>query len=391
MSGRRGGIPGEQAEIAVVGAGVMGLWTALTLRKRGHDVLLVDAWPVGHPRASSSGESRVIRCGYGGSSLYAEWAWRAMKLWSAWQQRLGERLFHTTGVLWMTGKDDAYAAASLADLERLRIPCERLDGSALQKRYPQVSFKGIRWGLVEPEAGAIQARRACIALARSFAREGGRFLCARIRPGSERRGLLHDVLSESGTRVEAKSFVFACGPWLPGLFPALLGRKVRVTRKEVFFFGTPPGDGRFTTEAMPVWLELGTGCYGIPGLDGRGFKVHPDVPGRKVDPDSQDRRTSPELLRLARACLKRRFPGLARAPVVEARVCQYASTGDDHLVFDSHPAWENGWIVGAGSGHGFKHGPVIGEMVAGVVTGEQDPSSIPAQLKLAHRPQGRNF
>ncbi len=425
-SGATGGRPPVQVEIAVVGAGVMGLWTAWHLRKRGHDVLLVDSWPVGHPRASSSGESRVIRSGYGGSTLYAEWAWRAVTLWSAWQARIGDKLFHTTGVLWMTGKDDAYAKASLADLERLRSPCERLEPAALRERYPQIAFEGIRWGILEFEAGAIQARRACIALARAFERSGGRSLCARVGPGAARGARLLDVRPESGAaaragrarssrhrpaardysrpprspsrvehrggaRIEAKTFIFACGPWLPGLFPRVLGRKVKVTRKEVFFFGTPPGDRRFDAESLPVWLELGTGCYGIPSLDGRGFKLHPDVPGPKVDPDTQDRRPSQRLLNLARACLRRRFPDLARAPVVEARVCQYASTGDDHLVFDRHPSWSNAWIVGAGSGHGFKHGPVVGELVAEVVTGARSVDSIPEPLRLSHRASGRNF
>lgn len=380
-----------QWEIVVVGAGIMGLWTALTLRERRHRVLLVDAWAPGHPRATSSGETRVIRCGYGGSDFYAAWAWRAVKLWTSWQQRSGSGVFHPVGVLWLPGRDDAYAEASQRGLERHRVPHERLERAALEERYPQISFRGIRWGLLEPEAGVLQARRACLALASEFAKDGGRIARARVRPGAERPGGLADLVADDGSRIRGETFIFACGPWLVGLFPELLAEKISVTRKEVFFFGTPPGDGRFAAGAMPAWLELGTGCYGIPEIDGRGFKVAPDVPGKNVHPDTLDRRPSATLLKAARNCLRRRFPDLRAAPVVETRICQYASTADDHLIFDRHPRWENAWLLGAGSGHAFKHGPVLGEMAADVATGAHPASDIPAPLRLDHRPEGRNF
>jgi monomeric sarcosine oxidase len=381
----------HRADVAVIGAGVMGLWTARTLREKRIDVVLVDAFQPGHARASSSGETRVIRCGYGGSDLYAGWAWRSIGLWSDWEKRVGETVFHRTGVLWLTGKADAYAKASHAGLERLRVPCERIEPAALAERFPQIALRGIRWGLLEEEGGAIQARRACIALAREFERAGGRIIREQALPPEGRGAALPGLATQSGARIEAATYVFACGPWLPALFPKLLASKISVTRKEVFFFGTPPGDDRFAAGRLPVWLELGTGCYGIPEIDGRGFKLAPDVPGKQVDPDRMDWRPTMEMLRLARACIRRRFPALKGAPVVESRVCQYSSTGDDQLIFDRHPGWENVWLLGAGSGHAFKHGPVIGEMAADVAMGAHPASDIPAPLRLDHRPSGRNF
>jgi len=293
----------------------------------------------------------------------------------------------------MVTDEDPYAKASLQGLEQAHIPHERLERSAFARRYPQIHPRGVRWAFLEPEGGTILARRACRNLASAFERAGGSIRLAEVRPGAASRRRLREVAASRGERFAAERFVFACGPWLPALFPALLGRRIKVTRKEVFYFGTPPGDDRFSAARCPVWMEMGTQCYGIPSVDDRGFKVHPDLPGREVDPTTQDRRTSTRLLNVARACLARRFPEMADAPVVETRVCQYESTADDHMIFDAHPGFDNVWILGGGSGHGFKHGPVIGEMVAETVGGgsEAPRAGIPAHLSLTHSPSGRNF
>jgi glycine/D-amino acid oxidase-like deaminating enzyme len=380
----------DSAEVIVVGAGVMGLWSAHALAAAGRDVLLVDAWGPGNARATSGDENRVIRCAYGASSFYTGWARRSLGLWRRLEEDRAEKLFVPCGVLWMVAGDEAYARASLAGLERERIPHERLDARAFARRYPQIDPRGIRWALLEPASGLLLARAACRSVARAFEERGGRLRTAHVLPGAAAGGRLRDLIAAGGGRLAAATFVFACGPWLPGLFPEFLGSKIRVTRKEVFYFGTPPGDDRFGASRCPIWMESGTSCYGIPAVDGKGFKVHPDVPGRRVDPTSQDRRPSARILALARACLRRRFPALAAAPVLEARVCQYESTRDDHMICDRHPDLANVWIVGGGSGHCFKHGPVIGGMVAEAVT-RGDPSAVPPELRLDHSPSGRNF
>ena len=377
----------------VVGAGVMGLWSALLLRESGHDVLLVDAWEPGHARATSADENRVIRCGYGGSRLYAAWAQRSLAIWDRRQRDWEIPLLYRCGVLWMVAGQEAYARACQSDLEALGTHHERLDRRAFAKRYPQVRPAGIRWGLLEPDSGALMARRACHALYAAFTRAGGRFLMARVlapAPGPGSSGRIRNVRLAGGGVIGGEDFLFAAGPWLPGLFPNLLSRRIRVTHKEVFYFGTPPGDDSFTGARLPIWMELGTDCYGVPSLEGKGFKMHPDLQGRVVDPTSLERRTSPRFLKMARECLRRRFPLMRDAPVVETRVCQYETTRDDHMIFDRHPDAPNIWMAGGGSGHCFKHGPVIGEMIAAAMeTG--DLSGVPASLRLAHRPEGRNF
>jgi sarcosine oxidase len=127
--------------------------------------------------------------------------------------------------------------------------------------------------------------------------------------------------------------------------------------------------------------------YGMPGNDRRGLKVADDSAGPEVDPTTMDRAPSAAGVARARVILRERFPALADAPLVEARVCQYeASTSGDFLV-DRHPALENVWLVGGGSGHGFKMGPALGEHVAALVQGNAQPSSLFAYQQLRPRPQ----
>src|SRR5205807_1680421 len=158
-----------------------------------------------------------------------------------------------------------------------------------------------------------------------------------------------------GSTLAGDVYVFACGPWLGKLFPEVIGDRVRATRQEVFFFGTPPGDARFTEEALPVWADHANHfMYGIPGNEWRGFKVADDARGPAFDPTAGERVPSPEALRSARDYLAYRFPGLKDAPLVEARVCQYENSPDEHFIVDRHPRADHVWLVGGGSGHGFK-------------------------------------
>lgn len=215
------------------------------------------------------------------------------------------------------------------------------------------------------------ARRGVAAVARTFAAEGGRFELARAQPGASDGRRMLDVVTPDGTRHAADEFGFAAGPWLPRLFPNVLGDLIRVTKQDVVFVGSPAGDGRFAAEWLPCWVDYSAAFYGIPAIDGRGMKSAPDRYGPIFDPTHGERIVDPESVRLARRYLARRFPDLADAPILETRVCQYETTPDTHFIIDRHPAWENVWIVGGGSGHAFKHGPVIGRYVAGRLAGAE--------------------
>jgi len=377
-------------DVAVVGAGVFGSWTAWHLQRAGQSVALLDAYGPASSRASSGGETRILRMGYGPDELYTRWAWRSLAQWKALAARTGERLFHETGVLWMAHDEDARSRATLDTLARAGVPHERLDRSQLELRWPQIAFGDVTWGIHEPRGGALMARRSVQALAGEVARRGGDVRTAAVRPPAG-QGRLADVVLSDGTVVRARSFVFALGPWLGKLFPDLLADRIFPTRQEVFYFGPPAGDARFAPPAFPAWIDFVDEVYGIPDIEARGFKLAPDAHGPRFDPDTGERRVSAEGIAAARAFLARRFPALKDAPLVASEVCQYENTSNGDFLVDRHPSWENVWLVGGGSGHGFKHGPALGEYAAARVlgTGAEEPrlclaTKARAQARVVH-------
>jgi glycine/D-amino acid oxidase-like deaminating enzyme len=371
-----------------VGAGAFGGWTALSLRRLGARVTLLDAWGPGNARASSGGETRVIRGVYGPDHLYTRWVVRAFELWRESAAAWGLDLYHPTGALWLFRTDDAYVRASLPAMAEAGLPIEHLALPEARRRFPQVSFDGVASAYLEPQAGYLLARRACQAVARAVVAEGGEVRDAAATPGPIRGGRMEALRLAGGGELAADAYVFACGPWLPGLFPEVVGERIRPTRQDVFFFGLPAGDRRFEEGSLPVWIDFGERIfYGIPGNEGRGFKVADDTHGGTVDPTQLERLPLLEDLARARAVLGERFPALAGAPLVEARVCQYENTPDGHYLIDRHPEAGNAWIVGGGSGHGFKLGPALGERVAAWVLGREEPLAKFALARL-EVPQG---
>jgi glycine/D-amino acid oxidase-like deaminating enzyme len=384
LPARRGtGAPSPAASVVVVGAGAFGGWTALMLRRRGARVTLVDAWGPGNSRASSGGETRVIRGVYGGDRIYTAMARRSFELWHENETRWKKTLYTRTGALWMVADAGEFVRTALPFLKEFAFPYEELTPAEAGKRYPQISFDGIRWALLEKEAGFLFARRSCADVVDGFVAEGGEYRQGLAAPGEIAGGRLSGVALSDGTRLTADAYVFACGPWLPGVFPALLGKRIEPTRQEVFFFGTPAGDLRFSEAQMPVWVETPRFFYGIPGNERRGFKIADDSRGPAFDPTSGDRTASAEGLKSAREYVARRFPALASAPLVESRVCQYENSTDHHFIVDRHPEAANVWILGGGSGHGFKHGPAVGELAAGNVLGERPPEPFFALSRFA--------
>jgi sarcosine oxidase len=353
-------------DVAVVGAGVFGAWSAYFLQKSGARVVLLDAYGPANSRASSGGESRIIRMGYGADEIYTRWSLRALPLWKElFAESRRPELFHKTGVLWIAPEKYQYALDSLATLQKNNIPCEKLSLDDLRRRYPQISFDDDSWGIFEPDSGVLMARRAVQAVVNRATAIGADYRSVAVANPSAQRKL--DSLTTKGEKISAASFVFACGSWLPQIFPDVLGSRLFVTRQEILFFGVPAGDKSFIQPAMPTWLYLRDEFYGMPDIESRGFKVADDRHGARVDPDTQSRLASPEAAEAARQFVARRFPALKNAPIVETRVCQYENTSNGDFLIDRHPQLENVWLVGGGSGHGFKHGPSVGEYVASQV------------------------
>lgn len=379
---------GRVDHVAVIGAGAFGGWTALSLLRAGMRVTLLDAWGAGHSRASSGGETRVIRSVYGGVALYSQMAARAFVLWREAEQRWQRQVLFRTGALWMCESSDEYVRSSIAAVNSVGLSVEELTPAEAARRYPQMGFRGVRTAFFEPEAGYITARDACELVRETFAREGGTYRQLGVRPGAASQSRLTSVALSDGSSLSADRFVFACGPWLPQLFPDVIGRRIVATRQEVFFFGPPAGDTRYDFGALPVWVHIGDRLvYGVPGHERRGVKVADDTAGDEIDPTTVDRVPTAAGLSRARVILAERFPALAGAPLVDARVCQYEASTDGHFLVDRHPGLENVWLVGGGSGHGFKMGPALGEHVAAVVQGRSPVHPLFAYARLQPRPR----
>lgn len=376
-SKRGNGLIRTKLHVVVVGAGAFGGWTAYYLLRAGARVTLVDAWGPGNSRASSGGETRIIRGGYGPDQPYTRMSARALQLWQEHERRWKRQLLHKTGVLWMAHGDDSFERASLIELREADLPYQEFSQPELKTHWPQINFEDVNWGFVESEAGYLMARSSCQAVADSFVAEGGEFHeTAAISDRLEEDSWDSLHLSD-GSRLLADQYVFACGPWLGKIFPRALEDKITPTKQDVFFFGTPATDPRFTDKTLPVWADhRDQFFYGIPGNERRGFKIADDTRGPSFDPTCGERLVSPEKLKAVRDYMGFRFPGLRDAPLVETRVCQYENSPDHHLIIDRHPVMANVWIVGGGSGHGFKHGPVVGEMVAGLIVQEREPEAI---------------
>jgi sarcosine oxidase len=352
-------------DFAIVGAGVFGAWTAHFLRQSGASVALLDAYGPANSRASSGGETRVIRMGYGPDELYTRWAMRSLPMWREFATRTGHEIFCETGVLWLSNDADAYLKSLCSVLAQAGVEREELKAEEIARRWPQLRFHNVTWGVLEPNSGLLLARNAVQTLVKELAANGVEYISfAANAPAGN--GRMMTIKSPDGNSISAGTFIFCCGPWLPRIFPELLGDRIFPTRQEVFFLGTPAGNADFRPPRMPVWLHrTHSGLpYALPDIEGRGFKIAFDRHGERFDPDTGMRVVAESSVDDLRVYLREHIPQLEHAPVLETRVCQYENTWNGDFLIDRHPQFENVWIAGGGSGHGFKHGPALGEYLS---------------------------
>ncbi len=374
--------------IAVVGAGVFGSWTAHHLQQQGHKVTLIDPWGPAHSRASSGGETRLTRAAYGKDAIYTRMAKESLPQWQALSTVSGLPILIQCGILFFFPTEEPYVRDSITAHEQLGLATEALTQAEMAKRFPMIDFAGITVGLYEPAFGALLARRSVLTLVDRFVKAGGTYTKGFVRPPSGAR--LQEIQLSSGERVQADRFVFAAGPWLPKLFPDVIGPRILPTRQEVFYFATPPGDRSFLPGTMPGWADFNGGdiYYGFPDIETRGVKFAHDQHGVQVDPDTQSRRPTDAALAEIVAFRDRRFPALRGAPLIGAEVCQYENSSNGDFLIDLHPQWANVLLLGGGSGHGFKHGPEVGRYAAGRLLGsmKSEPRfSLASKSEVHHR------
>jgi sarcosine oxidase len=360
--------------VVIVGAGTFGASLAWWLARRGDDVVLVDQFAPGDARATSGGETRLIRCAHGADSDYAAMARRALSLWRELEAESGEALLLECGVSWFAHGDDGWEADSLRLLSGLGIPAAREEVSEAARRFPSLRVDDLAWVLHEPEAGALRAARAVATLASRAAAHGARVVRGRAQPAGA-------AVEVGGEVLEGDRVVWACGAWLAGLFPGLV--TLRVTRQELVFL-----DGGPAWRDVGGWVDYDRATYGTGDLDGLGVKAAWDVEGPPVDPDAPLPDPSAQVERLARGYLADRFGALADAPLVGAKTCRYEITPDSHFLAGPHPDHPGVWILGGGSGHGFKHGPAMAERVVAAWDGGPP---LPARFALGERAPGRSL
>lgn len=370
----------QHVDVAIIGAGVFGAWTAWHLVRAGKSVRLFDAYGAGHWRASSGGESRVIRMGYGADTIYSDMARESLDYWKDLSDSASLPIFHKTGVLWFAPQGDTYTSQSLDWLRANRVDHDHGDAHWMQDKWRQIQFYQGETGLLEKESGALIAGRGVQEVIAD-----ARITVERVvmpAPLIDKKARTHR-LPDGGT---ADHLVYALGPWLSELFPQQLAGKIVATRQEVYHFGAPQGDTRFAPPELPVWADFNNGriVYGIPDLEGAGFKMAIDVHGPVVDPDTQDRALTPAGIAEARAYLARRFPSLADAPLIGGRVCQYENSSNGDYLIDRLPGQDRIWLVGGGSGHGFKNGPAVGKRVAAHIL---DPN-LPVEPRFSYATKG---
>ena len=342
------------ASAIVVGAGVFGAALADRLAREAWQVTLVERAEPGHRRAESGGETRLIRCSHGADPFYPQLARRGLELW----RELGRGILVESGVAWFARREDGWEAQSARVLGGHGISVERLAPSEGERLFPTLNTADLAYVLFEPEAGILRAADGTRALVERAREAGARLELGDAKPEGAAMRL-------DGRVLEADALVWACGGWLGELFPTLV--RQRVTLQEVVLFQAG------AEWRAPGWVDFDAGLYGHGLVEPHGFKVASDADGPNVDPSERPLEASERAIAGATKYLAHRFPGLAGAAVASAPACHYSLTPDAGFLFARHPEHDRVWLLGGGSGHGFKHGPALAEHVADVLEGRAGP------------------
>src|SRR5438876_2267222 len=278
----------------VVGAGINGVVAAIELRKRGHEVVLLDPGPLPRHLAASTDISKVVRAAYGADEEYTELAECSRKVWRQWNVEFGVELYHEVGFLCMRQRlmqAGDFEYESLRLLERRGHRIERVNSDYLRRHFPAWNADRYPDGFLDFEAGYAESGRAVSILidrAKSIGVElrAGKF--AGLDEGDDR---VKGIVLERGERVPADAVVMAVGAWMPYLLP-FTRDFFRASGQPVFHL-KPTQPERFTSECFPIFGAdiSATGFYGFPlnregvvkiANHGRGREMSPDSPNRVV-------------------------------------------------------------------------------------------------------------
>jgi len=372
----------------VVGGGIAGTMTALSLQRRGVQVTLIDRWEPGHARAASSDYNRVIRAISGRDEFYTRWARDSRQMWLEMQAESGENLMYECGALILATEGHCdWEDATSETFDKVGVPYYRYDQADIASRFPQFKTDDISYALFEPEAGLLMAHRCVITGIKLFKAAGGVVKRGRVETDPSERPML------DGKPLEADAIIMAPGAWMADLFPRLIKPISTIVAINVLYTSTPDGSEAFDMDHMPCWIDHGQGSFGIPSSEGSGVKAAIVIPD-KIDLDNEERLIKREMINRTQTYVRHRLPELVGQKVVDSKFNQVILTPDTHFIVDWHPEHENVLLAGGCSGHLFKHGPVFGEFTAGVAMkdyGTADRFKVAGRRKLSPKesPSGR--
>ncbi len=350
-------------DVIVVGVGGMGSAAVCELARRGRRVLGLEQFSLGHDRGSSHGSTRIIRRAYYEHPDYVPLVQRAFERWYDLEQRQGVHLLTECPCLSVGRPDSELIQGVLASAERHQLPVERLDADELRRRYPPFRLGGEYVGVLERSAGFLDVEECVLAHAREARRLGAevRDNEAVVRWEATPQGV---TVETTMARYDAARLVLTAGPWAGAMLRGC-GVPLTVMRQVALWYGTTD-DRQFRRDVFPVYIvdsPLGY-YYGFPILDADGIKAArhygaPELSG----PEAVDRTTNADDEEGGRRFLRQFLPA-ADGPLRRASVCIYTLTPDRHFVIDLHPEHPNVSVAAGFSGHGFKFGSVVGEVLA---------------------------
>lgn len=354
-----------QQRAIIVGGGVMGLSAGCALAERGVEVTVIERSSVAHPWGSSHGLSRAIRHEYGEEAIYTEMVARSLPLWADLARETNRHLYDETGILTLGQASDNHTLSGYEAIRAAGLPIERLSPEECHARFPQFHPEGydaITWN---PSGGRLHASECLLALSERL----------RARGGALREGLCVTKVAPEGTggrvwldgdpSIYADRVIVTAGPWVHDVLGDL-HLPVRATRQQVSYFGGLD-EARFGSDVFPTFL-CSMHFYGFPLQNGL-LKVASHAFGANSDPNVPYDVDEAELATV-REFLREVIPGAANAPLAQMDYCRYDLTPDEDFILDYHPGG-HGVVIGSGfSGHGFKFGVLIGEMLAGLALDE---------------------
>ncbi len=358
-------------KINVIGSGIWGACTAYFLQKEGAEVELYDMWGPGNARSGSGGASRIIRLSYGDDKIYTDLTNKSFKFWENLSNESDRELYNENGMLWMVSQNDSsYITNSAKHIERCGHSLKEISINKVKKMYPKINFEDINQVFFEKKAGALMASRCCKNVVRKYQKNGGKINIGEVKINEEELDK-NNSITYNGKNLNADYFVIACGPWNRKLLPNFLEKITYTSRQEVYYFSVPNSCAKdYNLQNMPCWLDLNANnpsYYGIPFHLNKGFKIAYDERTTLFDPDTSDRIPKPELVKRVKEYCYRRFPKLSGLPISETRVCQYENSLDGDFIINKHHKNKKIIVLSGSSGHGFKMGPGIGEMVSDVI------------------------